>query len=252
MTCPYCRARNSPAAFECHNCEAPLRDGPEYLKEHAASTWQALARRLGVPALAALLLLGAAHGGGRLGDWYVRQAPVAPVATATPGPTITPRATPTPTATASPTATPTATATPTGPDTRPILDKRSALGARYEAWKQAHGRPVKAMMAFYSTQLRLFLLMDQPYNVDELRKICVQVRKDHAFDGVQDVRPPRISNISPFGTRVTITARHRYNHSSGLNLSKPSYGDRTLVWEQQNGQWLIVEDHFPTTYSLTP
>ncbi len=213
MTCPHCHARNSPAAFECHNCEAPLRDGPEYLKERAASTWQALARRWGVPALAALLLLGAAHGGDWLGDWYTRQAPVAPLE---PG---------------------------------HVVVQNSSLEERYEAWKQAHALPVENLMALYSPQAHITFTDGSPGGVNQLRQLAVQVRQMHSFDNVREVGASRIST-SLFGTRATITARHRYGHSSRPNA--PSYGNRTLVWEQQNGQWLIVQDDFPTTFSGTP
>ena len=209
MMCPQCQARNSPAAFVCHNCEAEL--SREWEAPRPASTWSTRSRSAGALAAACLLLLGAARAGEWVGDWLARNPP------------------------------------PSKAEARAVPDDRTLLEARYEAWKQAHALPTEDLMALHATDARIVFTGGQAGNLDELRQLAQQVRQSRTCDRVSDIGSVRISIQD---TRATITARHRYGHSS--NPQQPSFGDRTLTWELRNGAWIVVHDRFPSSFSDKP
>lgn len=121
------------------------------------------------------------------------------------------------------------------------------LVSRYDMWKQAHALPVENLMALYSPEARIVFTIGPPGTLKELRREAQMVRQNHIFDQVSDVGPV---HISINGARATVTARHRYGHSS--NPQQPSFGGRTLIWEKQGDVWLVVADRFPSSFSSQP
>jgi ketosteroid isomerase-like protein len=119
-----------------------------------------------------------------------------------------------------------------------------AVEDRYEIWKRAHALHVDVLMRCYARDAVIIRETGQRENYNDLLQLARQVRQNRAFDSVRDLEPPQIVIT---GNKAEIWAKHRYGHSNAQMT--PWAGERRLIWKKRNGQWLIVEDHFPTQYT---
>lgn len=123
---------------------------------------------------------------------------------------------------------------------------RVALEVRYEQWKQAHAQPVVHLMDCYALEARIIRESGQTQTYNDLAQLAQSVRQIRTYDRVTDASLPLFAFE---GDRAIVTARHRYGHSNPK--FSPVLGNRVLIWEQQGGRWLIVEDRFPSSYTST-
>jgi hypothetical protein len=123
---------------------------------------------------------------------------------------------------------------------------KATLQVRYEQWKQAHAQPVERLMECYALEARIIRESGQKQTYQDLLLLAQSVRQLGTYNRVTDVTLPRFAFE---GNQAIVNTRHRYAHTNPQY--SPSLGDRTLIWERRNGRWLIVEDRFPGSYTLT-
>jgi ketosteroid isomerase-like protein len=135
------------------------------------------------------------------------------------------------------------------PNSISVAGDESGVLARYGDWKTAHGQSTSTMMSFYASDARIIQLPGStipPLGIAGLKVLCDDARRSKTFDSVSDQDSPQVRTE---GARIVITAHHRYGHSGSGNAYA---GDRRLIWEKRDGQWLIIEDDFSHSYTPVP
>ena len=123
---------------------------------------------------------------------------------------------------------------------------RAQVEVLYESWKRAHKGSVEQLMKHYAPNARIVREAGNVENLQQLQALAVLVRQEKTFDDVRDLDVP---DIKSEGDKMIVQARQRYAHSSGKY--QPSAGNRKLIWQEMDGQWMIVEDNFPKSYTPT-
>lgn len=116
-----------------------------------------------------------------------------------------------------------------------VTDATHQIASRYEGWKAAWmAMNAEQFLSFYSSSARITRASGDSYGFDTLDSRMRGLWGKESSIRIWDVTSPL---IRLYGNKAVLTVTQKY-----VSTSYTSQGQKRLVWQKQDGQWVIVEE----------
>lgn len=117
----------------------------------------------------------------------------------------------------------------------------------YHEWEQAHSESaseVEHLLSLYAPDAVIYQLPNMQISLEGLRSLATSCREMGTYTYVNDKIAPQWKQDA-VGDEVELLTEQQYVHKSGGQIS----GQRRLIWKNMDGEWKIIRDDFPPSYS---